>query len=74
MTFIILSSSQADHVRGSTGPESALAPVALASGTQWVVPVAVLSDPAHSEHHTYLSALTQRTVADNEWPVPEEPE
>lgn len=74
MTFIVLTEAQADHVRGPTGANAALAPVALASGTQWVLPVAVLSDPAHSEHHTYLSALTQRTVADNEWPVQEEPE
>lgn len=74
MTFIILTDAQADHVNGSTGPNSALAPAALASGTQWVLPVAVLSDPAHSEHHTYLSALTQRAVADNEWPALEEPE
>lgn len=72
MIHIILTSTQADHVRGSTGPTSALHPVVLASGTEWVLPVAVLADPDHAIHHDYLSALTQREVAANEWPEPEE--
>ncbi|MED5549860.1 MAG: hypothetical protein VX529_10935 [Pseudomonadota bacterium] len=74
MIHIILTETQADVVRGSTGPHSSLEPVPLASGIEWALPVAVLSDPAHAAHHDYLSALTQREVAAEEWPQTEEPE
>lgn len=66
--FIILTEAQADHVRGPTANSAALSPVALASGTEWVLPVAVLSDPAHAIHHDYLSALPQRAVSADEFP------
>jgi hypothetical protein len=69
--FIILTESEADHVRGPTGPDSALAPVALASGTEWVLPSGVLNDPAHAVHHAYLDALPQREVTADEFPQPE---
>lgn len=69
--FIILTQTQAGHVRGATGPLSALSPVALASGTEWVLPVSVLADPAHAIHHDYLAALPQREIDASEWPVVE---
>lgn len=69
--FIILTEAQADHVRGETGPGAFLDPRALASGTEWVLPVAVLTDPAHASQHDYLSGLPQRAISHEEWP--EEP-
>lgn len=69
--FIILTSAQADHVTGPTGDNAALAPVALANGTEWVLPVAVLSDPAHAVYHAYLDALPQRAVEASEFPQPD---
>lgn len=69
--FIILNEAQADHVRGPTGPDSALQPVALANGTEWVLPIAVLSDDSHAIHHAYLNALPQRAVDANEFPQPD---
>ena len=69
--FISLTEAQADYVRGSTSPHSALFPVVLASGTEWVLPVSVLSDPAHAIHHEYLTALPQREIDASEWPVAE---
>lgn len=69
--FIILTDTQRAHVEGPTGPSAALQPIALANGTEWVLPVAVLSDPNHAEHHAYLDALPQRAVDANEFPQPD---
>jgi hypothetical protein len=68
---IILTEAEADHVRGPTGEGAALAPVALANGTEWVLPVTVITDPAHAIHHDYLDALPQREVTADEFPQPE---
>lgn len=69
--MIILTQAQAEHVTGPTSPGAALHPVALANGTEWVLPVAVLSDPAHAMHHAYLDALPQRAVELSEFPQPD---
>lgn len=69
--FIILNQTQADHVRGDTAEGAALFPVALANGTEWVLPLAVLSDPLHAVHHDYLDALPQRAVTPDEFPQPD---
>lgn len=69
--FIILTQTQADTVRGPTSGSAALDPVALANGTEWVLPVAVLTDPAHAMHHDYLAALPQRAVSAAEFPQPD---
>jgi hypothetical protein len=70
--MIILDASQADHVRGPTGPASAIMPIALADGLTWVLPEAILNDPAHAVHHAYLAALPTREVLPEEFPQPEE--
>lgn len=59
-TFIILNASQADAVRGPSAidPLSALNPIAR-QGNLFILPVAVLDDPAHVAHIDFLSALPQ---------------
>lgn len=65
---IILTAAQADEVRGPTAPGAALEPALLADGVTYVLPAAILADPAHWEWHAFLSALPQRLVAPEEWP------
>lgn len=55
-----------------TEPGAALDPVPLADEVTWVLPVRVLNDPAHAQHHDYLSALPQRDVDPSEFPQPED--
>lgn len=75
MTYlmIILTSTEADQVRGITTPGHALEPFLLADGVTYVLPVAVLADPAHAMHHAFLNSLPQRDVDDSEFPQPEDP-
>lgn len=54
--MILLTSAEADQVRGSTQSGHALEPIKLKSG-DFVLPVAVLDDPAHAEHHDFLGDL-----------------
>ncbi|OYX80134.1 MAG: hypothetical protein B7Y77_00960 [Bradyrhizobium sp. 35-63-5] len=72
--FIILTSEQAEAVGGPTGPGAALVPVPLANGLTYVLPAAVLDDPAHEVRHAALAVLPMRPVAADEWPVPADPE
>lgn len=72
--FIILTSEQADGLGGPTGPGAALVPVPLADGVTFVLPAAVLDDPAHASRHAALAVLPMRTVAADEWPAPAEME
>lgn len=65
--MIILTQEQADTVRGPTGPGTALDPVALANGTEWVLPEAVSTAPEHAIHHALLATLPTREVAPNEF-------
>jgi hypothetical protein len=69
--FIILDVNQAGHVRGATAEGAALYPAPLANGTEWVLPVRVLTDPRHAVYHAYLDALPQREVTADEFPQPE---
>lgn len=70
--FIILTKAQARRIRGKTGPLSALDPVALKNGTEWVLPARVLADPAHAMLHNALKARAKRAVAKSEFPEPEQ--
>lgn len=54
--MILLTVSEADQVRGPTAPNHALAPRELADGN-FVLPVEVLDDPAHEQHHAFLNNL-----------------
>ena len=49
MTHIILTKEEADKVRGITTPGHALDPVPLADGASFILPLEVLSDPAHAK-------------------------
>lgn len=67
--FIILNAAQADQVRGpsSTDPMSALNPIDRQGG-KFILPVAVLSDPAHEAHWEFLGTLPQLDSGDPEFP------
>lgn len=54
--MINLTLDEANEVKGYTSPMSALHPIALKDGT-YVLPVEVLDDPAHAEHHDFLNTL-----------------
>ena len=55
--FLILTAAQAEQLSGPTASGSALWPVGLADGLRFVLPVAVLEDPAHEAHHADLALL-----------------
>jgi hypothetical protein len=65
-TYIEMTAPQAEAVRGETCAGHRLEPVALAGGT-FVLPVAVLDDPAHAVRRAALAALPARAVAAEEW-------
>ena len=54
--MILLTVAEADQVRGPTAPMHALAPKELKDG-DFVLPVEVLDDPAHEQHHAFLNTL-----------------
>lgn len=70
--MIILTQTESDAVRGETAPGYRLEPLPLANGTEWVLPEAVLDDPAHAVHHDLLAGLPRRDVAAGEWVQPNE--
>lgn len=65
-SYIELTAEAAAALRGETSPGHCLEPIPLAGGS-FVLPVAVLADPAHATRHAALSALPTRTVAAEEW-------
>ncbi len=67
--FILLTTEQADHVRGPSAvtPGAALEPIERQGGV-FILGVAVLTDPAHEAHWEYLSALPQLDGSDPEFP------
>lgn len=74
--FILLTATQADHVRGvsSANAGAALDPIERQGGV-FILGSEVLSDAAHEAHRGYLSALPQMESAAPEFPPPiEEPE
>jgi hypothetical protein len=54
--MILLTSEEADKVRGPTQPGHALMPRKLKSG-DFVLPPEVMDDPMHAEHHDFLNGL-----------------
>ncbi|WP_029004784.1 hypothetical protein [Azorhizobium doebereinerae] len=72
-TFLILTSAQANALRGPTAPGAALEPVALADGARWVLPMSVLDDPAHGSRHAELVALPVDEVTSDLFPTAEVP-
>lgn len=68
--MIILTEPQAEQVAGPTSDGSELRPMPLANGTTYVLPPEVLADPAHAEHHAFLSTLPVRDILPEEWPQP----
>lgn len=68
--FIVLTSEQAERVRGKTSDGSALEPVALANGTSFVLPEVVLYDTAHAKKIKDLISMPVREIKDTEWSLP----
>lgn len=67
--FLILTAAEAQAVSGATAPGSALWPVALADGVRFVLPVAVLADPAHAARHAELAMLPVAEVPSTDFPA-----
>jgi hypothetical protein len=69
--FILLTSGQADAVRGvsESVPYAALDPVER-EGDVYILGVEVLADPAHATHHDYLAALPCMDDSDLNFPQP----
>ncbi len=67
--FVILTAAEADQVRGpsATDPMSALNPIARQGGA-FILPVAVLADPAHAAHWEFLGGLPQLDAGDPDFP------
>lgn len=64
-TLILLSAADAEAVRGPsvTVEGAALEPIALTDG-RFILPVAVLADPAHAAHRALLAGLPTAEMAD----------
>ena len=60
--MIVLSAADADQVRGAESPIAALVPIALLDG-RFILPVAVIADPAHAAHAALLSTLPRQDLA-----------
>lgn len=56
--MISLTLEQANEVKGYSDPMHALDPIKLKDGS-YVLPVNVLDDPFHAEHHELLNTLPQ---------------
>ena len=65
-SYIELTAAEAEALRGETRAGHRLEPVGLADGT-FVLPVAVLADPAHVLRHGVLAGMPTRTVRAEDW-------
>lgn len=65
-TYLALTAAEAEALGGETSAGHRLEPVLLAGGS-FVLPMAVLADPAHGSRHAALAALPVRAVAPEEW-------
>lgn len=63
MTFLILTAAVADQVRGPAGAGAALDPRPLTGG-RFVLPVAVLDDPAHADRRALLDGVPRGDLAE----------
>lgn len=61
-TFILLTATEADAVRGETSPGAWLAPVPLADGQTHILPERVLWDPAHAAALPRLAGLPRQAL------------
>jgi hypothetical protein len=62
--MIILTEEEAAQIRGPSAvdPLAELDPVLTPDGFRYMLPVAVLDDPAHAEHHDFLAVLPQEDI------------
>lgn len=67
--MLILNAAQAAALSGDSGSGALLEPRPLADGLRWVLPLAVLSDPAHAARMDVLSALPVADVTAADFPV-----
>lgn len=66
--FIILTTAQADAVRGETSPGAWLAPVPLADGQSHILPERVLRDPEHAAARPRLESLPRASLLPEDFP------
>lgn len=67
--FLILTAAEAASLAGPTADGAELAPLALADGETFVLPLATLTDPAHAAWHAALAALPVAAVARELFPA-----
>lgn len=48
--FITLTKDEADKIRGMTSPLTAIDPVPLEDGVTFILPIEILTDPAHAKY------------------------
>ncbi|GGF53256.1 hypothetical protein GCM10007301_10900 [Azorhizobium oxalatiphilum] len=66
---LILTATDAAALAGPTAPGAALAPVALADGVTFVLPLQVLDDPAHQALSALLAQLPVERVEATRFPA-----
>lgn len=69
--MIVLTTAEAEILAGASCEGHALEPRALTDGETWVLPVAVLADPAHAARLAALATLPTRVVLPSEFPADE---
>lgn len=69
--FILMTTAEADAVRGETSPGAWLAPVPLADGTSHILPERVLWDPEHAPAHARLESLPRAPLPLEMSPAPD---
>lgn len=67
--FLILTPVQAEAVSGPTAAQAVLSPMPLADGVRFVLPLAVLDDPAHEARHAELALLPVAEVSVADFPA-----
>ncbi|QTL05754.1 hypothetical protein J5J86_10930 [Aquabacter sp. L1I39] len=67
--FLILTTAQADAVRGETSPGAWLAPVPLADGEIHILPERVLWDPEHAAAWPRLESLPRANLLPTDLPA-----
>lgn len=69
MDMLVLTAGEAEAIRGETSPGHVLNPIVLTDG-RYVLPLAVLDDPSHSQAWPYLAAhSTVEDIAADLFPV-----
>lgn len=69
MQMLVLDAAQVAALSGDSGTGARLEPRPLADGSRWVLPPAVLDDPAHAARRDALAALPVAEVTAGDFPA-----